>query len=132
MFFYECYCNTYFQHYSKPYLTRSFFIQLLEKIPDRLVIIIAKRENQDIASALNIIDQNTLYGRYWGAIEYIPNLHFELCYYQGQEFCIEKNIKFFEGGAQGEHKLARGFEPFETFSSHYIVDERLDGKQYED
>lgn len=124
-FFYECYCNTYFQHHSRPYLTREFFNELYKKIPDRLLIIMAKRNAKNIAAAFNIIDNNTLYGRYWGAIEYIPNLHFELCYYQGQEYCIENNLEFFEGGAQGEHKLARGFEPFETYSCHYIADERF-------
>jgi predicted N-acyltransferase len=121
----EFYCNTYFQHHSRPYLTREFFNELYKKIPDRLLIIIAKSNKKNIAAAFNIIDNNTLYGRYWGAIEYIPNLHFELCYYQGQEYCIENNLQFFEGGAQGEHKLARGFEPFETYSCHYIADERF-------
>lgn len=124
-FFYECYCNTYFQHHSRPYLTREFFVQLHKKIPEKLLFVIANRDSRSIAVALNIMDKDTLYGRYWGALEYIPNLHFELCYYQGQEFCIQNNIKFFEGGAQGEHKLARGFEAFDTFSCHYIVDEKF-------
>ena len=124
-FFYECYCNTYFQHHSRPYLTIEFFVQLHKKIPEKLLFVIANRDSRSIAVALNIMDKDTLYGRYWGALEYIPNLHFELCYYQGQEFCIQNNIKFFEGGAQGEHKLARGFEAFDTFSCHYIVDEKF-------
>jgi predicted N-acyltransferase len=90
-------------------------------MPEKLLIIQAIKDQAPIASALNIISDNKLYGRYWGAIEYLPNLHFELCYYQGQEFCIENNIEYFEGGAQGEHKIARGFTPFDTFSSHFIL-----------
>ena len=77
-------------------------------MPEKLVLIVAKKEGRRIASALNIISENSLYGRYWGAIEYIPSLHFELCYYVGQEFCIQNKLKYFEGGAQGEHKLAVG------------------------
>jgi predicted N-acyltransferase len=120
-FMYECYCQTYALHHSSPYLTKDFFITLHKLMPEKLLIIQASKDHVPIASALNIISDNKLYGRYWGAIEYIPNLHFELCYYQGQEFCIENSLEFFEGGAQGEHKIARGFAPFDTFSSHYIV-----------
>jgi predicted N-acyltransferase len=120
-FFYLCYCKTYELHRSSPYLTKEFFFKLFESMPDKLVFIFARRNNENIASALNIIGADTLYGRYWGAIEYVPNLHFELCYYQGQEFCIDNKINYFEGGAQGEHKLARGFKPFKTFSNHFIA-----------
>ena len=120
-FMYECYCQTYALHHSSPYLTKDFFITLHKLMPEKLLIIQAFKDHVPIASALNIISDNKLYGRYWGAIEYMPNLHFELCYYQGQEFCIENSLEFFEGGAQGEHKIARGFAPFDTFSSHYIV-----------
>ncbi|MDG2252159.1 MAG: GNAT family N-acetyltransferase [Methylophilaceae bacterium] len=119
-FFYECYCNTYRDHHSTPYLTNNFFLQILEVMPQKLLLIEAEFENKKVASAFNIIGKDTLYGRYWGALKYIPGLHFELCYYQGQEFCINEKLKFFEGGAQGEHKLARGFEPFSTYSNHYI------------
>ena len=120
-FMYECYCQTYALHHSSPYLNRDFFFTLHEKIPEKLLLIQAYKNQKPIAAALNIISNNKLYGRYWGSMEYLPNLHFELCYYQGQEFCIENNLEFFEGGAQGEHKIARGFVPFDTFSSHYIV-----------
>jgi uncharacterized protein len=84
-------------------------------------LIIAEVDGQRIASALNFYNQDTLYGRYWGALSYVPNLHFELCYYQAQIFCIEQGITHFEGGAQGEHKLARGFEPKTTCSYHQIA-----------
>tara|TARA_B110000879_G_scaffold127221_1_gene167677 strand:+ start:84 stop:464 length:381 start_codon:yes stop_codon:yes gene_type:complete len=90
-------------------------------MPNELLVVIAKRNDLNIASALSIIGEETLYGRYWGALEFFSGLHFELCYYQGQEFCIENKIKYFEGGAQGEHKLARGFKPFDTFSNHFIA-----------
>ena len=82
-------------------------------MPNKLVFIFAQKEGRRIASALNIISEQSLYGRYWGALEYIPSLHFELCYYAGQEFCIQNKLKYFEGGAQGEHKLARGFDAFQ-------------------
>ena len=90
-------------------------------MPNKLVFIFAEKEGRRIASALNVISERSLYGRYWGALEYIPSLHFELCYYAGQEFCIQNKLKYFEGGAQGEHKLARGFDPFKTFSNHFIA-----------
>ena len=120
-FFYECYCETYRLHHSTPYLTKSFFYELLKTMPDKLLIIIAEKNDTKIASAFNIIGGDSLYGRYWGALEFFSGLHFELCYYQGQEFCIENKIKYFEGGAQGEHKLARGFKPFDTYSNHFIA-----------
>ncbi len=119
-FFYKCYCNTYREHHSTPYLTIDFFHRLLKTMPEKLLLVEAEFESKRVASAFNIIGADTLYGRYWGALTYVPGLHFELCYYQGQEFCIEEKIEFFEGGAQGEHKLARGFEPFSTYSNHYI------------
>jgi uncharacterized protein len=120
-FFYSCYCNTYLLHNSSPYLTKEFFYQLNNNIPNKLVFIFAQQEGKRVASALNIISEHSLYGRYWGALEYIPGLHFEICYYAGQEFCIQNKLKYFEGGAQGEHKLARGFDPFKTFSNHFIA-----------
>ena len=120
-FFYECYCETYRLHNSTPYLKKYFFYELVKTMPNKLLVIIAKKNGMKIASAFNIIGEDTLYGRYWGALEFFSGLHFELCYYQGQEFCIENKIKYFEGGAQGEHKLARGFEPFDTYSNHYIA-----------
>ncbi|MDZ4212099.1 MAG: GNAT family N-acetyltransferase, partial [Methylotenera sp.] len=120
-FFYACYCSTYAAHYSTPYLTREFFSLIGQSMPQHILLIMAERDGQPIAATLNIFNETTLYGRYWGALQYVPNLHFELCYYQAQAFCIAKNIRYFEGGAQGEHKLARGFEPRPTCSYHKIA-----------
>jgi uncharacterized protein len=120
-FFYQCYCNTYLDHRSTPYLTREFFKIIAKTMPENILLVMAHKDGAPIASALNFYDQNTLYGRYWGCLEYVPNLHFEVCYYQAQEFCITEKIKYFEGGAQGEHKLARGFKPKTTCSFHKIA-----------
>ncbi len=120
-FFYRCYCNTYAQHHSTPYLTRAFFAEIGKSMPQNLLLIVAEIDGKPIASALNIYNQTTLYGRYWGALAFVSGLHFELCYYQAQIFCIVEHIEFFEGGAQGEHKLARGFEPRPTCSYHKIA-----------
>jgi uncharacterized protein len=120
-FFYQCYCQTYFEHHSTPYLTRAFFSEIGQSMPENILLIIAEVDGQRIAATLNLYNQHTLYGRYWGALKYVPNLHFELCYYQAQLFCIENKIEYFEGGAQGEHKLARGFEPRPTCSYHKIA-----------
>jgi len=120
-FFYQCYENTYREHQSTPYLTPVFFKQIGQAMPDNVLLIVASINDKPIAAALNIYHQAALYGRYWGSLQYVPNLHFELCYYQAQEFCIAENIRFFEGGAQGEHKLARGFKPRPTCSFHQIA-----------
>ena len=120
-FFYKCYEKTYRNHYSTPYLNLNFFLELAEKIPENLVLFIAYQGDHQIASALNILGGNRRYGRYWGAVNYFPGLHFEVCYYQALEYCIKNNIEFFEGGAQGEHKLSRGLEPVRTFSSHWLA-----------
>ena len=119
-FFYACYCNTYREHHSTPYLTRAFFAEIGKKMPENLLLIVAKIDEKPIACALNIYNETTLYGRYWGAMQFVSGLHFELCYYQAQQFCIAEKIDYFEGGAQGEHKLARGFEPRTTCSYHKI------------
>jgi predicted N-acyltransferase len=120
-FFYRCYANTYREHHSTPYLTPAFFQQIGQTMPQNILLILAYVDDMPVASALNIYHQTTLYGRYWGALQYVPNLHFELCYYQAQEFCIAEKIQYFEGGAQGEHKLARGFKPRPTCSFHKIA-----------
>ncbi len=120
-FFYDCYCTTYQQHHSTPYLTRQFFTDISKSMPENILLIIAEKDNKPIAATFNIYNQHTLYGRYWGATEFVSGLHFELCYYQAQAFCIDEKINFFEGGAQGEHKLARGFEPRATCSYHKIA-----------
>jgi predicted N-acyltransferase len=123
-FFYRCYENTYREHRSSPYLTEECF-QLLGKVmPEHFHLIIASKDERPIASSLLVIDQMTskAYGRYWGAIEYLPCLHFELAYYQAIEYCIKEGIQTFEGGAQGEHKMARGFLPITIQSAHWLAD----------
>ena len=120
-FFYQCYSNTYREHHSTPYLTRAFFAEIGQTMPQNILIIVAEMDGKPVASTLNIYNKNTLYGRYWGATQFVSALHFELCYYQAQQFCIAEKIEYFEGGAQGEHKLARGFEPRPTCSYHKIA-----------
>ncbi len=120
-FFYQCYCMTYQEHRSTPYLTRAFFDAIGHAMPQQILLIVAEIAGEKIASTLSFYDENTLYGRYWGATQFVSGLHFELCYYQAQQFCIAENIQYFEGGAQGEHKLARGFTPRPTCSYHRIA-----------
>ncbi len=120
-FFNRCYRTTYRAHHSSPYLNLDFFRTIGEQMGDNLLLVVAERDGAPIATALNIFDQHTLYGRYWGTTEFHSGLHFETCYYQGLEFCIERGIQVFEGGAQGEHKLARGFDPVETRSAHWLA-----------
>jgi len=120
-FFHACYRRTYREHRSTPYLDRAFFGMLATHMPDNLLLVLARREGKPIAAALDIFGEHALYGRYWGATEYVPGLHFEACYYQGIEFCIERRIALFEGGAQGEHKHARGFLPEKTRSFHWLA-----------
>jgi uncharacterized protein len=120
-FFYRCYANTYAAHLSTPYLTRSFFTALAQTMPRSLLLVVARRGGQPIASAFALFDHERLYGRYWGAVEQVPCLHFEASYYQMIEFAIERQLAVFEGGAQGEHKLARGFEPVTTRSAHWLA-----------
>nr|WP_124947627.1 GNAT family N-acetyltransferase [Sulfurirhabdus autotrophica] len=120
-FFNSCYQTTYRQHRSTPYLNLAFFRQIGATQPENVLLIIASRDGIPIASALNFYNDHTLYGRYWGAIEYAPGLHFETCYYQAIEFCIQHKILTFEGGAQGEHKVARGFLPTPTWSAHWLA-----------
>jgi predicted N-acyltransferase len=95
-------------------------------MPDNLLLAIGMRDQRPVCAALDVFDQTALYGRYWGATEHIPGLHFEACYYQAIEFCIARGIGRFEGGAQGEHKLARGLLPVTTLSGHWVADPRFD------
>jgi hypothetical protein len=118
--FARCYGGTYRAHHSTPYLNLAFFQRLGEALPEHLLMVIAELDGKPIASALNVFSPTTLYGRYWGALQHVPLLHFEVCYYQAVEFCIERHIRIFEGGAQGEHKLARGFMPVQTWSAHWL------------
>lgn len=123
-FFYECYARTYFAHGNPPYLSRRFFEQIHERMPENLLLIMAYRNGEPIACALNIRSDDALYGRYWGATEFVSGLHFETCYMQAIEYCISHGISRFEGGAQGEHKLSRGMLPARTYSAHWIRDTR--------
>lgn len=123
-FFYRCYENTYIEHRSSPYLTEDCIQLLGSSMPENFHLIIATQNEIPIASSLLVVDKPNAkaYGRYWGAIEHIPCLHFELAYYQAIEYCIKGGIQVFEGGAQGEHKMARGFIPTTLQSAHWIED----------
>ena len=119
-FWTRCYSHTYRAHHSTPYLNLAFFERIGAAMPEHLLLVIGSMQGDDICASLCIYDNQTLYGRYWGALGYSPGLHFETCYYQPLEFCIGQGIAVFEGGAQGEHKLARGFLPVETLSAHWL------------
>jgi predicted N-acyltransferase len=120
-FFMRCYQRTYRQHHSTPYLNRAFFRHLAQCMPANLMLVLGERGGRLVASALNVLGGATLYGRYWGASEFHSGLHFETCYYQAIELCIERGVAAFEGGAQGEHKLARGLLPVRTMSAHWLA-----------
>ena len=119
--FHRCYGNTYAEHRSSPYLNLDFFLRIGRTMPGNIRLVIAERDGVGIAAALLIHSEDTLYGRYWGALEHVPCLHFETAYYQPLEFCIAQKIATFEGGAQGEHKMARGFLPQKTWSAHWLA-----------
>ncbi|UIJ45305.1 GNAT family N-acetyltransferase [Sphingomonas cannabina] len=120
--FWRFYQDTGSRKWGRPYLTRAFFSLLGEVMADRCLLILAERHGRPIAGALNLIGEDTLYGRYWGCTEEVPFLHFELCYYQAIDAAIARGLKTVEAGAQGEHKLARGYLPVTTWSAHYIPD----------
>src|SRR3546814_1423277 len=111
------YQDTGARKWGRPYLTRACFSLLVERMADRMLLILALREGRAIAGALNMIGPQTLYGRYWGCVEDVPFLHFELCYYQAIDFAIARGLQTVEAGAQGEHKLARGYAPVPTWRS---------------
>jgi len=119
--FNRCYRHTYAAHHSTPYLNLDFFKRIGATMPDNILLVIAERDGQPIAASLVIHNEDTLFGRYWGELEHVPCLHFEASYYQPLEFCIEQGIQTFEGGAQGEHKMARGFLPTRTWSAHWLA-----------
>ena len=123
--FWAFYQDTGNRKWGRPYLTRSFFPLLSETMGDDVLLILAQRDGRPIAGALNLIGGDALYGRYWGAVEEVPFLHFELCYYQAIDAAIARGLQRVEAGAQGEHKLARGYEPVETYSAHEFADPRL-------
>lgn len=130
-FFSRCYRQTYREHHSSPYLNLDFFRMIGATMPENLLLVLAERAGAPIASSLLVYERNAsplrgqgkgvLYGRYWGALEHVPCLHFETAYYQPLEFCIEAGVAAFEGGAQGEHKMARGFLPTLTHSTHWLA-----------
>ncbi|WP_028354258.1 GNAT family N-acetyltransferase [Bordetella petrii] len=124
-FFYRCYRHTYFAHGNPPYLSAEFFRRIHAAQPDALVLILAERDGEPVAAALNMQGGDTLYGRYWGALEFVAGLHFETCYLQSIDYCIRHGLARFEGGAQGEHKMARGLLPAPTWSAHWIADARF-------
>jgi uncharacterized protein len=119
--FFAFYMDTGSRKWGRPYLTRAFYSLVGERMRDRIVLMMAKRAGRYIAGAINFIGSDTLFGRHWGAIEHHPFLHFELCYYQAMEFAITRRLARVEAGAQGEHKLSRGYMPATTYSAHYIA-----------
>ncbi len=123
--FFAFYMETGSRKWGRPYLTRSFFSLVGESMPEDVLLVMARRNNRWIAGAINFIGSDTLFGRNWGAIEHHPFLHFEVCYYQAIDFAIKRRLKTVEAGAQGEHKIARGYLPQTTYSAHYIADPGL-------
>ncbi|WP_136683316.1 GNAT family N-acetyltransferase [Falsirhodobacter xinxiangensis] len=120
--FWHFYQDTGSRKWGSPYLTRAFFDRIHETMADDILLVLAERDGVPIAGALNFIGRDTLYGRYWGASEHHPFLHFELCYYQAMDWAIAQGLQRVEAGAQGEHKLARGYLPTEVHSLHWIAD----------
>ena len=123
--FWRFYQDTGARKWGWPYLTRAFFTLLGERMADKVLLILARRSGRPVAGALNLIGADTLYGRYWGCTEDVPFLHFELCYYQAIDAAIARGLSRVEAGAQGEHKLARGYAPTPTWSAHHIADPRF-------
>jgi predicted N-acyltransferase len=120
-FFYRCYERTYLEHGNAPYLTRDFFRRMAEAMPENWLLFVAERRGKPIASSLIGVGDGVAYGRYWGALERVDCLHFEACYYQPLAWCIANGVQRFEGGAQGEHKMARALMPVKTTSAHWLA-----------
>ena len=118
--FFMFYEITYLKRGQSAYLNIDFFKQLVQTMPEQLLLVLAIKDNTYVGAALSFIGSKTLYGRYWGCYEEYNSLHFETCYYQGLEFCLEHQLQRFDSGAQGEHKISRGFEPITTYSAHWI------------
>jgi predicted N-acyltransferase len=123
--FWRFYQDTGARKWGRPYLTRGFFSLLGARMADRVLLILALRDGEPIAGALNLIGADTLYGRYWGTTADVPHLHFEICYYQAIEAAIARGLARVEAGAQGAHKLGRGYRPVPTWSAHHLADARL-------
>jgi predicted N-acyltransferase len=119
-FVYQCYANTYHVRGREPYLTREFFSLLAQRMPEMIRVVLAKQGARPVAMAFSLQAGDSLYGRYWGCLAEFDRLHFETCFYQGMQYAIEQGIQRFDAGAQGEHKLIRGFEPVLTQSWHYL------------
>ncbi|MDC0497961.1 GNAT family N-acetyltransferase [Alphaproteobacteria bacterium] len=119
-FFYECYLDTTGRKWGSTYLKKEFFMNILKNFKDKILLMIAYQNDNKVASALNFLSKTHLYGRLWGSKFEVPYLHFELCYYQAIDYAIANNIKYVEAGAQGEHKLSRGYLPQKTWSAHWI------------
>ncbi|WP_328321787.1 GNAT family N-acetyltransferase [Pseudomonas fulva] len=120
-FVYLCYANTYAVRGRAPYLTREFFSLLAERMPHALRVVMARQAGRDVAMALSLVGGDSFFGRYWGCLAEFDRLHFETCFYQGMDFAIAQGLQRFDAGAQGEHKLIRGFEPVITRSWHYLL-----------
>jgi hypothetical protein len=123
--FFAFYMETGSRKWGRPYLTREFYSLIGQSMADDVLLVMAKRNGRWIAGAINFIGGDTLFGRHWGAVEHHPFLHFEVCYYQAIDFAISRQLKTVEAGAQGEHKIARGYLPQTTYSAHYIADPAL-------
>jgi uncharacterized protein len=123
--FYDFYQLTYLKHGMPPYLNLDFFLKCAATMGERLLLVFALKDDNYVGSALSFVGGDTLYGRYWGCHEEFNVLHFEACYYQGLDYCIANGLQRFDSGAQGEHKIARGFEPVTTYSAHWFQDERF-------
>ena len=123
--FFACYMDTGSRKWGRPYLTRDFFAQVGETMADRIALVMAFQDDQPVAGALNFIGRDALYGRQWGTLIDHPFLHFELCYYQAIDFAISRGLQRVEAGAQGEHKIARGYLPSPVYSAHHIADRAL-------
>ncbi|ACI54865.1 protein of unknown function DUF482 [Rhizobium leguminosarum bv. trifolii WSM2304] len=119
--FFKFYMDTGGRKWGRPYLTRRFYSLIGERMADDILLVMAKRDGRYIAGAINFIGGDTLYGRHWGCVEDHPFLHFEVCYHQAIDFALSKGLKRVEAGAQGEHKLARGYLPVTTHSAHYVA-----------
>ena len=119
-FVYLCYANTYRVRGQSPYLTRAFFSLLAERMPEMIRVVFAHQAGRPVAMAFSLIGGDSLYGRYWGCLAEFDRLHFETCFYQGMDYAIANGLQRFDAGAQGEHKLIRGFEPVITHSWHYL------------
>jgi hypothetical protein len=123
--FHQLYESTFDRKGGIPTLSLAFFRRIAEAMPDQVLLVQALQADRVVAAAFNLVGERTLYGRHWGCREHFHSLHFEACYYQGLDFCLQRGLQSFEPGAQGEHKISRGFLPTATWSAHWLADERF-------